>query len=132
MKVKLKSGKIVNLSYFQNRSPEGDIRCRSSYHLLAREVIKECFTDPLYEEVHVPGENFYLDFFIPSRKIVVEVHGEQHYEFNSFFHKTKLDFLKQKTSDKNKRSFCEYNGFSYVEFPYNESKEQWTKRLLDC
>ena len=131
MKIIGLDGKIRKLSLHDTKVSVNDARPRSSYHLLARKVIKEVFLDFVGEEVFVPNEGFYLDFFLPTRRIVVEVHGEQHYKFNSFFHKTKLDFVKQKKTDKNKAEFCKLNGFAYVEFPYNETEEQWKARLVN-
>lgn len=130
MKIVGLDGKERKISLYNNRSSHCEARPRSSYHLLARKLIKELFSDFLAEEVYVPVENVYFDFFLPNRKIVIEVHGEQHYEQNSFFHKSKAEFLKQKLSDKKKRNLCEMNGFTYIELPYNEDEETWKNRLL--
>jgi len=124
-------GKVKKLSLHGSRVSSNDARIRSTYHLAARQLIKELFSDFVGEEVFIPGEGFYFDFFLPTRRMVVEVHGEQHYKFTPFFHKTKLDFVKQKKTDKLKGEFCRLNGFTYIELPYTETIEQWTARLLN-
>jgi very-short-patch-repair endonuclease len=123
-------GKYKKISFFQNKSPDDDSMYKSKYHLLARNIIRGIFGDQIYEEVHIPGEGFYLDFFLPGRKIIVEVNGQQHYTQNNFFHKDKSDFLKQKRNDKKKKEFAEINGFSFVELAFNESEEEWKNKLL--
>ncbi len=51
----------------------------------------------------------FFDFFIPSRFIAIEVQGEQHFEFVSFFHGTKQNFAMQKTRDSKKSAWCGIN-----------------------
>ena len=80
---------------------------KSSLHEKARSIIKEIFpTLSVYEEVTLPGSKrsgraslLYADFFLPEIMLIVEVHGKQHYEYCSFFHKDKMDFLKSKKRD---------------------------------
>lgn len=61
----------------------------------------------------------------------VEVHGEQHYKFVPFYHNNILDFVKAQKRDKSKQEWCKINNISYVSLPYNETLEEWTKRLND-
>jgi hypothetical protein len=67
--------------------------------------------DQIFEEVYVLGENLYLDFFIPSLKLVVEVNGRQHETFVPHFHGTKRDFVLQQQRDRRKAEWCLKNGF---------------------
>ena len=132
MKLKSLSGKEIKLTFSKNKVAAIDSRPRSSYHLVARQLIKRLYTDFLAEEVFIPYDNFYFDFVMPNRLVFIEVHGEQHYGFNPFFHKTKLDFVKQQKTDRNKELFCKENGGTYIELPYHESEDQWTRRLMMC
>ena len=51
-----------------------------------------------------------LDFYNASRKIAVEVDGNQHYKFNKFFHSnSRQKFLAQLQRDDKKEYFCEIN-----------------------
>src|SRR5690606_7155155 len=96
----------------------------------AVELVKELFPNQnIIEEVELPGtkkagliKNLYADIFVPSIPILIEVHGEQHYEYSPFFHKSRLDFLKQKKKDRHKIEWCQLNNIIYVELPYNDSK----------
>jgi hypothetical protein len=100
---------------------------KSSYHLKARELIKKLYpTMQILEEVPIyvrRSEVLYLDFYLPLNRKCIEVHGEQHYEFIPFYHSNKLSFLKAKKRDKDKKEWCEINGISYIELPYNQTEE---------
>jgi very-short-patch-repair endonuclease len=76
------------------------------------------------------SEILYLDFYIPLNKKCIEVHGEQHYEFTPFYHANKLSFLKAQKRDKEKKEWCEINGITYVELPYNLINE-WEHRIAN-
>lgn len=107
-----------------------ELRPRSSFHLRARAVIKtEYPTDVILEEVPVPGEHLYLDFFLPLRHLVIEVHGQQHYVYNSMFHASKKDFLAGKLNDSRKKQWCDINNFSLLVLPYNERDDEWLERI---
>jgi hypothetical protein len=108
---------------------------KSSYHIAARQLIRSLFpTLQILEEVPISvrkSEILYLDFYLPLKKMCIEVHGEQHYKFVSFYHNSILDFVKAQKRDKYKQEWCEINNISYVSLPYNETLEEWTKRLND-
>lgn len=114
-----------------------DKRKRSKYHLRARSLLKELFNSyRILEEVKLPGSTLphrksvlYLDFYIPSIKLAIEVHGEQHYEFNAFFHKSRADFLKSLARDDDKITWCELNDIKLVVLKYSESEDEWRKRI---
>lgn len=105
---------------------------KSSLHLLARTLIKESYpTMQVLEEVPIQlrkSEILFLDFYIPLIKKCIEVHGEQHYNFNKFFHKSMLGFVKSKKRDKEKQEWCENNSILYVELPYND-QDSWALRI---
>lgn len=109
-----------------------DNRPRSNLHKKAREVIKDRFyTLQVLEEVIIPVRpkiNLYLDFYLPLRKIAVEVNGEQHYSFNSMFHKTRQDFIRQKKRDAMKTEWCKINGIELIVFKFNEI-DNWSNLL---
>lgn len=115
-------GKIAN----------GSIQNKSSLHLEARMLIHECFpTLQVLEEVPIQirkAETLYLDFYLPLIKRCIEVHGEQHYKFNRFFHNTTLGFIKHKKRDQEKKEWCELNGIEYIELPFDQ-QEQWLHRI---
>lgn len=109
-------------------------RPRSNLHIRARNVIKNAYPTLLVvEEASVPirrSSYQFFDFYITTVKICVEVHGQQHYKFNTLYHKSAQDFLNQKKLDANKKEWCEINNIKYVVFPFNEDDDQWMSRLL--
>ena len=113
----------------------GKLQNKSELHLLARSILKECFpTLQILEEVSIPvrrGEILYLDFYLPLSKKCIEVHGEQHYKFVTFFHIDIMGFAKHKKRDSEKKEWCEINNIKYIELPYNLSSEEWKARILN-
>jgi|TARA_R110002110_G_scaffold401317_2_gene618131 hypothetical protein len=110
-----------------------DGRARSKYHLKARSLLRQAFpTCQILEEVPIRvrrAETLYLDFFVPLHDLCVEVHGEQHYKFVRFYHKTKLGFAQARKRDKKKVEWCELNNISVIELPFNEDENGWKKRI---
>ena len=111
----------------------GKINNRSSFHLKARELITDTFpTLQILEEVPIPlrrNETLYLDFYLPLKKLCIEVHGEQHYKFVSFYHNNMLSFLKSQRRDIEKEEWCEINNIKYIVLPHYEDDKQWQERL---
>jgi hypothetical protein len=101
---------------------------KSSFHLLARNLLKDIYpTLQIIEEVSIQirkSETLYMDFFIPLNKKCIEVHGEQHYKFTPFYHRSKIDFLKQQKRDREKIEWCYINNIQYIELPYDK-QEDW-------
>ncbi len=114
-----------------------DKRKRSKFHVRARKLLKELFNSyRILEEVKLPGSTelhrksvLYLDFYIPSIKLAIEVHGQQHYEFCSFFHRSKADFLKGQARDDDKIEWCRLNDIKIITLKYSESDDEWRQRI---
>jgi len=132
MQVKDLDGNIYNWQLVGNIA-HGSCTKKSSLHLKARDLIHECFpTLQVLEEIpiHVRrGEVLYLDFYLPLTKKCIEVHGEQHYTFNRFYHHTLLGFIKHQKRDKEKKEWCELNNINLIELPFDENIEQWKNRI---
>lgn len=113
-------------------TPKGaNVSSRSSYHILARKLITEIWpANPVLEEVFLPGSyGLSADFIVFGPKIILEVHGEQHYQFSPFFHESKDKFILQQNRDIQKQEWCNLNSFTYIELPYNESENEWRQRI---
>lgn len=114
-----------------------DQRRRSKYHLKARNLLKEIYNSyRILEEVKLPGSTalnrksvLYLDFYIPSIMMGIEVHGQQHYEYSEFFHKSKANFLKAKARDEDKIDWCNLNNINLIVLKYSESEDEWRQRI---
>jgi hypothetical protein len=131
MKVKGLDNKVYNWKLTGHVPLGTDTIRRSSPHMLTREILHKIF--PLYailEEVALPGSGgLTADFVIPQKKIIVEVHGKQHYEFVPYFHVDQMGFIQHKKRDSAKRNWCELNNFLLIELPYNEEANEWESRI---
>jgi hypothetical protein len=109
----------------------------SKLHNKAKELLEIFYPyDTILEEVTLPGskdqfggKNLRADLFLPARRIIIEVHGEQHFKFNKFFFKNKLEFYKAKARDSDKKEWCESNEIELVELNYNEDIDEWTEKI---
>ena len=137
MKVKGINGKEYVWNLIKYDIFYDDTRKRSKYHIRARNLLREVFHSyRILEEVKLPGSTalnrksvLYLDFYIPSIKMAIEVHGEQHYKYCPFFHKSKADFLKAKARDEDKIEWCELNEIQIVTLKFSESDHEWRERI---
>lgn len=104
----------------------------SGLHQSARSILKDRFpTIAILEEVSIKvrkRKTLYLDFYIPMRKLAIEVQGSQHFTFSSKFHGSKRDLLKQQKNDREKASWCELNDISLVTLRFDEVKD-WENQL---
>lgn len=104
----------------------------SKPHKRCRALLKSLYPlDLILEEVSLPGSGkLYLDFYLPLRRISIEVQGQQHENFIPFFHPNKLEFFKAKKRDKNKAEWCELNTIKLISLSDEESDDEWRRRLI--
>jgi very-short-patch-repair endonuclease len=106
-------------------------RPRSSLHLRARALLAALFPlEVRLEEVGVPSTRMSLDFFLPSRSLIIEVQGEQHTKLNGHFHRDVTDFLSQLKRDSQKRRWADLNGFALVELSHDGTDDEWRGVVL--
>lgn len=133
MKVKDLYGNTSNWKLKGDIVSASDSRRRSQLHVNARKILYDLFpTIQILEEVPInprPGKTQFLDFYINKIKLAVEVHGQQHYKFNTMFHVSAQDFINQRKNDADKKEWCELNNITYIELPYNEKEEEWLNRI---
>lgn len=94
----------------------------STYSDKIEKLFKKCFPSyRLTKEKYVFYQNTRLlfDFFIPEMRLLIEVQGQQHYSFNSFFHKDKKDLDNQKFHDVLKEDWAASNGYSLLCLKYD-------------
>ena len=137
MKVVGLNGREYNINLKKYIVKNNDKTVKSKYHMAARELLAEMFKGyTVLEEVKLPGSRcpskksaLFLDFFIPSLSLGIEVHGQQHYEFCKFFHKTKAGFLTAKKRDFIKEDWCELNSIELIVLKYSDSIEHWRDQI---
>jgi len=135
MRVKGLNGREYNLNLQKYNS--NDRVKKSFYHICASDIIREVFCGyNVYEEVKLPGSTkpskrsvLFLDFFIPNARIGVEVHGQQHFKFIPFFHKTRAGFAKSRARDHDKQEWCNVNDIKLVALRFDEDPEHWREKL---
>lgn len=102
---------------------------KSKLHLRARQLLNKIYpTLQVLEEIpiHVRRSDvLYLDFYIPMIKKCIEVHGEQHYKFIGHYHGNRLNFLKAKKRDNEKKDWCELNNIEHIELRFDQTDEEW-------
>lgn len=128
MKVVGLDGRQYNLNNasFRRQSNNG-----SQQHLRARAILKELFgLNQILEEVSLPGTNkLTADFFIPDLKMIIEVNGQQHYEYVRHFHRDQKGFQASIQRDNNKKTWCELNQITLIELNSLESDDEWRTKL---
>ena len=137
MKVVGLKGREYNINLKKYIVKKNDKTVKSKYHILARELLTDMFRGyTVLEEVKLPGSRcpskksaLFLDFFIPSLMLGIEVHGRQHYEFCKFFHKTMAGFLQSNKRDFIKEDWCELNDIELIVLKYSDSVEDWRNQI---
>jgi hypothetical protein len=132
--------KVIGLdgnSYKWNPKSGSESAKRSKLHEKAKVILDICFPyDRILQEVSLPGTKtlgrkgtLRADFFIPNRNLIVEIHGQQHFKFNKFHFKDKLSFFRAQARDRDKREWCRVNEINIIEFNYNESEDDWRRKI---
>ena len=88
--------------------------CRSKVQYRCGQVLKESFPhEAITEDITIPGTRLSLDFFLPLRKMAIEIQGRQHFEHVPHFHgPLKSKFIAQQQRDQQKQDFCDLNGIT--------------------
>ena len=75
-------------------------------------------------------ENYRYDFYLPKYKIIIEVHGLQHYQECGF----SISYEEQVVIDKRKKELALNNGIckeNYIEIDARKSERQWIKEHIE-
>jgi hypothetical protein len=110
MKLYSVTGRIINKNVSQFLI-DWDKQSRSKIQFQVKQFLK-----PFWQEFPVFGSRMKVDFINVSRKIAVEVNGDQHSSFNKFFHNnSRLNYLNSIKRDYKKSVWLEKNGFQLIE-----------------
>lgn len=129
MKVKGLDGRSYSLD-LTGHTPAQDAG-GSGPHMRARVLLAELFPCTVRaEEVYVPDIGLFLDFFLPSYKLVVEADGKQHREFVPFFHQNELNYFRSNLRDQKKDDWCDINQFRLVRLDDSLDDAEWRRLIL--
>ena len=76
------------------------------------------------------GRQLPFDFELLKYKIIIEVHGGQHFQQINFFHDETGDFEYQLWKDAYKKSFAESNGYVYLAIKYEDFCGDKYKKMI--
>ena len=109
-------GRLVNKSVTKYRI-RWDGECRSNFQYEVKQFFKKFWYGQIcYEEFPVYGSRMKVDFINATKKIAVEVNGQQHDEFNKFFHSnSRTKYLQSIQRDAEKHQWLELNNFIIIE-----------------
>lgn len=85
--------------------------------------------------VKYKGRCLYFDFYVKSFDMYVECQGDQHYEYNRFFHGTVMSFRDAKLRDKLKAEYVKAENGKLVVIDYKNSDitvEEIRKIIYSC
>ena len=99
-----------------------DKPCRSKVQFKTKQFLKKFWENQVvYEEFPVYGTKMKVDILNATKKIAVEVQGNQHTSFNKFFHNnSRLKYLESIKRDAQKAQCLEKNGYTLVEIHEKE------------
>ena len=102
----------------------------SDIHERTRNFLTEKYPAMLIlEEVYIPGEKLFLDYYLPSRILAIECQGAQHEVHSVYFHNTKAEFFAAQSRDRRKAEWCHLNGITLVYFYPKETIKEWETKL---
>lgn len=123
MRLKTVSGYSVyhNVSRFRI---DWDKSSRSKIQFKIKQLLRPYWERQIvYEEFPVYGSRLKVDIFNATKKIAVEIQGDQHEKFNKFFHGSRLNYFLSYKNDSIKRKWLEDNGYQLGEIYEKECHE---------
>lgn len=79
----------------------------------------------------VTGRQLPYDIEVPELKLIIEIHGQQHYQFIEYFHKNYEDFEYQLFKDNLKESFAIEKGYSFLTINYSEIMDKSFRKKIN-
>jgi hypothetical protein len=116
MILKTLTGKDIHVTLSNckfSKRKENDCKSKIQFRC-GEELIRIFPRHIILEEFPIPKSRLRIDFFLPSLMIAVEVQGQQHFEFNPYFHNNMSDFIQSKKRDKEKAQWCEMNNIKLI------------------
>lgn len=103
-------------------SGHGCGKCQKSKGEIAISKILNKYNIHFVEEYKIPGTNykFEYDFYLSELNILIEFHGQQHFTYIPFFHKTEEYFLHRQKCDIFKKELAKIAKISLLEFNHKQ------------
>ncbi len=110
------NGRLVNKNVQKHRI-KWDDKSASNIQFRAKKFFKQYWkSHVVYEEFPVYGTRLRVDLINFTKKIAIEVHGQQHFKFNKFFHSnSRIKFFQSMKRDWEKTEWLELNDIKLVE-----------------
>lgn len=120
MKLLNTRGRLVNKNV-DDRLIKWDEPSASKLQFRVKQFLKSFWRyESVYEEFPVFGTLLRIDFLNITRKIAVEVNGNQHENFSEFFHRSRSAYLQSIKRDYKKSEWLKLNGFTLIEINEKE------------
>lgn len=128
MKIKKINGKETNIN-IQKYRIDWDKKCRSKMQFNVKQFFRKYWSNHCcLEEFRIPGSLMTIDIVNLTKKLAIEINGNQHSEFNKFFHKNNItNYRLQMERDVKKEDWCEKNGFTLIEI-YQDDIEKLDRK----
>lgn len=109
-----------------------DKESRSKVQFKVKQFLKTYWKNQIvYEEFPVYGSLMKVDFLNATKRIAIEVQGNQHNAFNKFFHDgSRLNYLNSIKRDMRKLEWLEKNEFTVIEInegEINDLSVEWVE-----
>lgn len=78
--------------------------------------------------IKVGRKSLFLDYYIPVMKLAFEYDGQQHAEFNGFFHRTQKEFENSVNNDRLKEEWCASHNVTLIRINHKERTDISTLR----
>lgn len=124
LKIKCSDNHVFYISLNNLNKTHWCSECKIRKHEKYTKACIETLTDKVFEKVrpkwlvNKEGNLLELDMYNEELKLAVEYNGIQHYEFISYFYKTKESFLKRQKDDEIKIDLCKKNNINLIVVPY--------------
>lgn len=113
------------------RDSKGETQCRRVLQkIFGKPFVK---ARPNFLKNPITGKyNLELDCYNSELRLACEYNGEQHYVYNSYFHRNKDQFLTQKYRDELKKRMCKDNNVNLIEVPYTVKLDEIENYLISA
>lgn len=117
------NGKLTNKNVTKNLI-DWDGKSRSKLQFKFKQFFYPYWKNHIvYEEFPVYGTMLKVDILNATKKIAIEVQGNQHESFNEFFHDhSRLKYLQSIKRDVKKEKWLQINKFKFLELYENDLK----------